>query len=373
MSDQAADDGQHAALAAAHPRRTQARRYSPQRCWRRARGRRPGRPAAAPPCSLDARSDAGGRSGSSTLAIGHALRRGRCGLRAVARSDAPGRHESTTIWRSISAAGPHRDHPAEVQHRDPVGDLEDVVHVVRDDDARRALGRRAGGPARAPSPSGPRPSAAVGSSMITSLEFHSTALAMATDWRWPPDSEATGWRIERTVVTGEARQRLARRTLHRLLVEHEVPQRARGRGTCSGRCRGCRTARGPGTRSRCRARRRRAGVRMWTGWPSQQDLAAVGRVDAGDALDEHRLAGAVVADQRGDLPGRARRGRRRSAPAPGRSSCRSRAARADGGRPAVGAMRPASTVLRRLCSRWLLHRPRPVSPDGGRAALPAER
>ena len=37
--------------------------------------------------------------------------------------------------------------------------------------------------------------------MITSLVFHSTALAIATDWRWPPDSEATGWRIDRTVVT----------------------------------------------------------------------------------------------------------------------------------------------------------------------------
>src|ERR1700730_11451461 len=45
------------------------------------------------------------------------------------------------------------------------------------------------------------PRAAVGSSMITSLEFHITARATATDWRWPPDSDATGWRIDRTVVT----------------------------------------------------------------------------------------------------------------------------------------------------------------------------
>ncbi len=37
--------------------------------------------------------------------------------------------------------------------------------------------------------------------MITSLVFHSTALAIATDWRCPPESDATGWRIERTVVT----------------------------------------------------------------------------------------------------------------------------------------------------------------------------
>ena len=45
------------------------------------------------------------------------------------------------------------------------------------------------------------PSAAVGSSMITSCEFHSTALAMATAWRCPPESDATGWRMDRTVVT----------------------------------------------------------------------------------------------------------------------------------------------------------------------------
>jgi hypothetical protein len=37
--------------------------------------------------------------------------------------------------------------------------------------------------------------------MITSFAFASTAFATATDWRWPPESDATGWRIERTVVT----------------------------------------------------------------------------------------------------------------------------------------------------------------------------
>src|SRR5437899_10033401 len=45
------------------------------------------------------------------------------------------------------------------------------------------------------------PSAAVGSSRMTRREFHCTAFATATDWRWPPESEATGWRIERIVVT----------------------------------------------------------------------------------------------------------------------------------------------------------------------------
>ena len=36
---------------------------------------------------------------------------------------------------------------------------------------------------------------------MTSLEFHITARATATDWRWPPESVATGCRIERIVVT----------------------------------------------------------------------------------------------------------------------------------------------------------------------------
>src|SRR4051794_34651701 len=55
------------------------------------------------------------------------------------------------------------------------------------------------------------PSAAVGSSRMTTLEFHMTALATATDWRWPPDSPATVWRTERIVVTdSDARVSLAR-------------------------------------------------------------------------------------------------------------------------------------------------------------------
>ena len=45
------------------------------------------------------------------------------------------------------------------------------------------------------------PSAAVGSSMITSRASAITARATATPWRWPPESEPTGWRIERTEVT----------------------------------------------------------------------------------------------------------------------------------------------------------------------------
>src|SRR6185369_9642568 len=58
------------------------------------------------------------------------------------------------------------------------------------------------------------PSAAVGSSRITTFEFHMTALATATDWRWPPDSPATVWRTDRMVVTDSwASVSLARRSI----------------------------------------------------------------------------------------------------------------------------------------------------------------
>ncbi len=45
------------------------------------------------------------------------------------------------------------------------------------------------------------PRAAVGSSRMTSFEFHCTALATATDCRWPPERVATGRLIDGMVVT----------------------------------------------------------------------------------------------------------------------------------------------------------------------------
>ena len=50
------------------------------------------------------------------------------------------------------------------------------------------------------------PSAAVGSSRMTTRLFHSTALAIATVCRWPPERLATSWRSDFTVRT----ERLAR-------------------------------------------------------------------------------------------------------------------------------------------------------------------
>ncbi len=58
---------------------------------------------------------------------------------------------------------------------------------------------------------------------MTSREFHKTALAMATDWRWPPERVATGWRMDRTVVTFRPLRVAASGGLHGVLVEGEVP------------------------------------------------------------------------------------------------------------------------------------------------------
>ena len=107
---------------------------------------------------------------------------------------------STTSCWVVLLALEDADVTAEPQHGDPVGDLEDVVEVVRDQDDREPCS-----PRRLTSASTCRvcatPSAAVGSSRITSCEFHMDARATATDWRWPPESVATGCRIELIVVT----------------------------------------------------------------------------------------------------------------------------------------------------------------------------
>ena len=44
------------------------------------------------------------------------------------------------------------------------------------------------------------PSAAVGSSMITSLRAHAAARATATPWRWPPESVSTAWLMDRMPI-----------------------------------------------------------------------------------------------------------------------------------------------------------------------------
>src|SRR5689334_2869226 len=69
------------------------------------------------------------------------------------------------------------------------------------------------------------PSAAVGSSSITTLESQSTAFAIATVWRWPPESEATGIRTEVTVRTeSEARVRRAACSMSASSSSHDRPR-----------------------------------------------------------------------------------------------------------------------------------------------------
>ena len=146
------------------------------------------------------------------------------------------------------------------------------------------------------------PSAAVGSSRITSREFHITARATATDWRWPPESVATGWRIERIVVTASDFSVSRRLRLHRRLLQplepvvllaaevhvlddvEVVAEREILVDDLDPELR--RVLRAAGSRPGCPSKRI---------WPSSIPWMPA------DALDQRRLAGAVVADERHHL------------------------------------------------------------------------
>ena len=70
------------------------------------------------------------------------------------------------------------------------------------------------------------PSAAVGSSMKTTLLAQVTARLTATPWRWPPDIFATG-ALESCSADAEARERLVGAAAHRRLVqEAELAEQA---------------------------------------------------------------------------------------------------------------------------------------------------
>ncbi len=95
-----------------------------------------------------------------------------------------------------------------------------------------------------------------------------------------------------------------------LAPEEHVRRRRRGRAP----------GRGPGRPSRCRVPRRRSGWRGRPASPSTSMVPESGSVHAGQALDERRLAGAVVADERGDLARPSPRRRHRAARGPGRTA-----------------------------------------------------
>ena len=147
------------------------------------------------------------------------------------------------------------------------------------------------------------PSAAVGSSRMTSLEFHSTARAIATVWRWPPDRLATCWRTDCDGAHREAGERLggpsapssssssttaAAEFATEEEVVHDVEVVAEREVLVDDL-----DAEGVGL------------LRVVHGdrLALEAVLAGVEGVDAGDALDQGALAGAVVPDQRGHLAG----------------------------------------------------------------------
>ena len=145
---------------------------------------------------------------------------------------------------------------AEPQHGDPVGDLEDVVQVVRDEhDADAAVGE-----------------AADEVEHLARLCHAQGGRRLVEDdhLRLPHDRFRDRDRLPLTArqpghLLADGAQRRHVERVERLAAP-SAPCRARrgrrrggalARGTCCRRRRGCRRARGPGTRPRCRARPRR--------------------------------------------------------------------------------------------------------------------
>ena len=321
------DDRQHAALAAPHPRAPDARVVAAGVGHA---------PRATPPAS--AATDVGGRGvsglpdglppGSIRVAgwPGPARRLG-VGVigqpsvplvcRTPARRSAAGRCDLAAgrpvVIRSTTdlavevgrRAGGH--HAAEVQHREAVGHLEDVVQVVRDHAAR-------------PSPRSARrrtrlehhgsvwatPRAAVGSSMITSLD-----VPASPPWPPPPPgagrrtARPTGWRTERTVVTDRPASVSCAVSLHRRSSSSR-PCRSRSRpeehvlDDVEVVAQGQVLVHGLDARARSASR----GPCRWTGWPFQRISPPSGSRMPAMLLISIDLPAPLSPDQRGDLAGR---------------------------------------------------------------------
>ena len=67
------------------------------------------------------------------------------------------------------------------------------------------------------------PSAAVGSSMMMTLEPKAAARATATPWRWPPESVSTAWLMFWMVIRPSSESLCAGALLHGRAVEHAEP------------------------------------------------------------------------------------------------------------------------------------------------------
>ena len=159
------------------------------------------------------------------------------------------------------------------------------------------------------------PSTADGSSMISSRASRVSARAIETiclaGGAERPDERASATMLG----VAEAVEQLGGAPAGGLAGRAAGPGAARGRGTGCRRRSGRRRGRAPGRWWRRPGARAAAGSPGGRGSPSTSDLARGRRDQPGDALDQRRLAGAVLADEAVDLPGGRRRGRRRRAPA----------------------------------------------------------
>ena len=197
--------------------------------------------------------------------------------------------------------GPHLGgHPTEVERRHPVGDLHDVVHVVRDQyDAAALVGQ-----------------AAYEVEHLTGLGDAERGGRLVEEDDLAVPQHRLGDRDGLSLTTGQvrhelahrgdradrqARQRLARLPLHLavgeerahprdLTAEEHVLRDVEVVGECEVLVDEL-DAEGRG----------RAGIGDRHRGALEGDLTAVGAVDTGDALHERRLAGTVVTHQRGDL------------------------------------------------------------------------
>ena len=176
-------------------------------------------------------------------------------------------------------------------------------------------------------PASRAPSADVGSSRITIRLPNAIARAHATAWRWPPDSRPIS-----AVAVGQ---------LDLQAVDQLVGLACASRGrrpSRTARATAAACARGPAKKLPTAAgvveQREvlvdgldpqlagvRAASRCRTASPSIRISPSSGSIDAGEDLDQRRLAGAVVAEQREHLALVAARARRRAARSSRRTAC----------------------------------------------------
>src|SRR6218665_2979453 len=153
-------------------------------------------------------------------------------------------------------------------------------------------------------------SAEVGSSRIRQVEPNSMARAIASDWRWPPDSAAAGRPMSLPTFTpSTAKACRVCSSAFFVSIHRNGPKRfigSRPRTTLRVIDSRLQTARSWNTVAMPRWR---ASLGVWkdTGWPSLSRPPAqrpgAGRGAAAENLDQRRFARAVVAQQHQHTPG----------------------------------------------------------------------